>query len=1267
MIVMLKRNNFEELKVVELKELCRKAGIKGYSKMKKAELVDALKNSKELKKSLKNEARDFAKTELGRDFDKAVMFWKRINSLKYITTEAYYDMVEGWKLLTGLLGLVDDEKKYINITDSFKNTAQAISSIFCSVPVDFDGYTDEELRDYILDNLNNFSLSVFSKKLTKDTGEIIKMSMDDFNFEDLNTITFDSTKASKFTGKEVKAHKGDMRIVETAEDAILRMLKERENPISSVTVFMGKASQDKEEQILIDQAKRRIFSEGFTDVFSGKHYMFCFQNPSSCRKANFMFVEANTWDEVFQLWLEITGLKTWEDFEKAFYDKEGKVNMAKLLARVSTRGSNSFSVAKVAPDLAEVIKNFNVHYCGDTETKVYKDYKTLKGPGLMDMVTGEYREIVDGDGQGIVSYTSAAIIAASMRRISRDELAYFTNEFARIGSDVHDVKPGSRLEKIIKKVPAVFQIRHGEKKGLLVRWNLEAIKETKDIDVIIPDSVRKFIGGEWADYPLEICNFLKGKGEWAYLNPQFISALDWENPNALIPIAKYWAEYETESITDIAKAQQFHGIIKSSDDENNKTISSNLVAAMRTSSDLIDDLQILNWRKDQYRKFNSYMTIGRMMVKGQYTYMVFDPAYQINKWFSLDLPCLASGEFYHNGKECQAAMFRSPLIAPYEAKKVTLVNNEEYKYLTDTVIFNGFDGAADDMGGGDHDGDTCEIVCDDNFFGKIIVDGVRNVPYVVWEPGQAAKKVPFTVENLIEHLVTSAVVSRVGIITNYATCGMDIVNHLKASVHFAKLLGCENITLFHPRAFGKGLGYNYKPQTMMIDGKKTFAMKGYVECQLTKQGKSKHYENFNIANVEPSDVDFASEGLVGTFSFDEIMEKAEYYMGLVEILRILQGREIDGAKTGVYAEGVSGEDFIEAVKIKFAPRHLITRQRTLDRDVSMAANLNQYISLSPLGRLHDYCTDATANIVDMLDNGSNKIFLLQSLLTEEEANVVSTSYRMTDGSVKSLTQILEDRKKAYNMKIYTTMKNLHDEEDVTTALSSIKSAEIDELYNLANILNTTPEVIAVASYIATYTKDSKQSEGLTYAWLLFDELLSVFSRGNKKFELFRLPANVENACIVDKVLYVNGNKYIDINANDCDNVVIQTINGRPYALIHKISDNAGTQRKSNVVFGSKTYTIGTLGFKYHIAGDNPKEEWKKLVRENGFVFDITMDATNRAVLSVNGKSISALMSVGADFDLMNKKVKVVNNAQVNPIKETNASITNIQVVIIGEV
>lgn len=1273
----MKNMNFEDLKVVELKDLCRKAGIKGYSKMKKAELIDALNNSKELKKQIQNEARDFAKNELGRDFAKAVMFWKRVNDLKFVSADDYYAMVDAWKLLTGLLGLVDEDKKYINITDSLTNTAQAISGIFCANEVDFSNYTDEEVRDYILDSLNNFSLSVFSKKLIKDSDTIVKMSMDHLNFE-TDILTFDSREAKKFIGDEVKYHKTDMRMVETAEDAILRMLKNREKPLSSVTVFMGQTSQDEVKMAQILGMKRRVFTEGFTDVATGKHYMFAFQNPSSCRKANFMFVEANNWDEVFALWLEITGLKTWEDFEKAFYNKAGEVNMAKLLARVSTRGSNSFSMDKVAPDLANVIRDFRPCYCKDTKTEVFKDYKTMKGPGLMDMVTGESREIVDGDGQGIISYHAAAIIAAALRRISRDELAYFTDEFARIDNDVHNVRPGSRLEKIIKKIPGAFQIRHGEKKGMLVRWNLEAIDATKDYDVIIPDSVRKFIGGEWSEYPLEVCNFLKAKGEWAYLNPQFISALAWENPNALIPIAKYWRDYEVESINDPAKAQQFHGIVKTVDDEDNKTVASNLVAAMRASSDLIDDAQILNWRKDQYRKFNSDMTIGRMMVKGQYTYMIFDPAYQINKWFGLDLPHLESGEFYHNAKECEAALFRSPLIAPYEAKKVTLVNNEEYKYLADTVIFNGYDGAADDMGGGDHDGDTCEILTNDSFFGKIIVDGVRDIPYVVWEEGQKAKTVKFSVETLIDHLTNTAVQSRVGVITNYATCAMDIANHLMSAIYFAKYFECENITLVHPRAFGKGLGYNFQPQVQYVDDVRTFMMKGYVNCKFSKNGRNKHFNaiqsgTLNIADVEPCDVDFATEGFVGTFTFERIEEIANYFLSLVEILRILQGREIDGAKTGVYAEGVSGLDFIEAVKITFAPKHLLTRQDTLDRDISTAANLNQYISLSPLGRLHDYSTMVTADIVDMLGNGSNKIFLLQSLLTQEEAELLNKPYPMQDGSMKSVKDIIELRKngnkeaglKGYNSKVYDIMSGLAGDE-MTLALKNLKDAEISALYELGNALQISPEVIAVACYIVTYTKDSKQSEGLTYGWLLFDELLSVFSRGNKKFELFKLPAHVENACIIDKVLYVNGNKYIDIHAHDCENVIIQVINGRPYGLIHKISDNAGTQRKSDVVYGAKTYTIGTLGFKYHIASDDPKAEWKRLVAQNGYTFDITMDATNRAVLSINGKSISALMPVGADFDLMNKKVKVVNNPQVSAIKESNASITNLQVVIIGE-
>ena len=767
------------------------------------------------------------------------------------------------------------------------------------------------------------------------------------------------------------------------------------------------------------------------------------------------------------------------------------------------------------------------------------------------------------------------------------------------------------------------------------------------------------MAGDWDEFPLEICNYIKKKDGWVALNPQFIGALEYENPNALIPIVEYWFKYMEESLTDVAKAQQFHNIIKSSDDDDNRTVASNLVAAMRTSSDLIDDAQICNWRKDQYVKFINDMKIGRILVPGQYTYEICDPAMIINAVYGTDMPHLAEGEFYHNGKTCRCGLFRSPLIHPFEAQKVQLSNNEAYWYMSDVIVFNGFDGLWDKMGGSDFDGDTCAVITDDTEFGKLIVDGIRDIPFDIWEEAQKAIKKEFKLSNFVDHLVTSAKVDRTGVITNYASKALDISNHLKSAVYFAKLLKCENITMIHPRSFGESgkygvYGDKYQPVVDIIDGVRTYCMKGFVEAIST-------YTN-GVQSIT-----FADTGYVGVYSFESILDIADNYLDIVEILRILQGREIDGAKTGVYAEGVNGDEFIDAVKVRFTPHHIITRQETLGKDVSASSVVNRYWSLAPLGRINDYVNAKEDSILDFLNNGSHKLFLLQSLLTQEEANAMNTAYRMQDGSCKTIVDVMVLRKKEHNTKVYNIMKNLSGD-DASVALKSVKDAEAEALRSLADAFGVSIEVIAVASYIATYTKDSKQSEGLTYAWLLFDELLSVFSRGNKKFELFKLPMAVEikNVSIANNAMYINGNKHVAIDAEDCENVVIQTINGRPYALVHKNAKHVVTPRSNDVVFGSKSYTIGTLGFKYHIAGDNPKDEWKRLVRENGFVFDIVMDATNRAVLSINGKSISALMSVGADFDLMNKKVKVINNTQTNPIKENTASITNLQVIIIGE-
>ena len=246
--------NFETMKVTELKELCRKAGIKGYSRMKKAELVDALNNSKELKKMVLTEAKTFAKGELGRDFDKAVMFWKKLNDLKFVSADDYYDMVDSWKLLTGLLKLVDEKTNTINITENLADTAQAISGLFCHQDVDFSQYTTEELSAYILDTLNDFSLSVFSKRLVKETSKMIKISMNDLEMGDI--ITFNELRL--YDPQKTVAPKDGIPYLDSAEDGISRMLSEK--GVDIINVFMGVTADDPNDMLevakLLDVKKR---------------------------------------------------------------------------------------------------------------------------------------------------------------------------------------------------------------------------------------------------------------------------------------------------------------------------------------------------------------------------------------------------------------------------------------------------------------------------------------------------------------------------------------------------------------------------------------------------------------------------------------------------------------------------------------------------------------------------------------------------------------------------------------------------------------------------------------------------------------------------------------------------------------------------------------------------------------------------------------------------------------------------------------------------
>lgn len=851
----------------------------------------------------------------------------------------------------------------------------------------------------------------------------------------------------------------------------------------------------------------------------------------------------------------------------------------------------------------------------------------------------EERKTVPGDGMMICSFSYAATMACAMRVITENEYDVFMSRIATVNT-LTEAYEDIKLRKLIQKIPSVFQIRHEGCKGIVVKYPLEFINGLKDKDLVVTDGARKFVSTDWENAPLEICNYLKRKDNWVALNPQFIQALKFDNPNALIPVVDFWFNKLEESVNDIAKAQEFHGIISSVD--GNSDTNSNLVVALRNSADLVDDFQIINWRKQQYEKFITDMKVGRILVPGEYTYMVCDPAYMLNSIYGLNLDALKSGEYWFNNHNGLAGAFRSPLIAPFEAQKFNCVEREDFWYFKDIVVFNGYDGAWENMGGGDFDGDTCAIVPDNTDLGKIIVDGIRSMNYVVWEPGLSAVKEEFSWENMAKFNAKVAKVDRTGIITNYASRAMDISNHLESCIYFAKMMGCVGIYMVHPSQIQNSS--EMKPHTMTIDGQKYFAIRGLVHA--TEKDGVVRYDN---------------DGIYGIKTFDQIQKIADEYLAKVEYLRLMQGREIDSAKTGVAAEGESGLDFVDSVKVEFTPQEMITRVEVLGRPVAKFATLNKYQSLSPLARIHDYVEQKNIDFMDRFANGSDKVALLLKLLTAEETAQLKMSVSFADGRIMTLLDYLKARKINYGKKMSEIFKANLEDEELKDTIANFKNVEIETLYTLASNLKIGTEVVAVASYIVAYTKDGSFGTGLTYGWLLFDELLSVFTRNNKKFELYRLPRYAEEVSVFAGYLYVNDKKYAPIdNVDDCEYVPVQLINGKPYALIHKRSDKVVAITTSQNV--GAIYSIDMIyGFKYSCGS---KDEWKRIVKENGYVFTVDFDENSRLSVFVNGQVIGAVKATVTDLhisELVGHEVKITTSPNY---KETESTIANLVVRVI---
>ena len=1335
-----KTNDLTQLTRDALREVAKNMGLHGYSKLRKDDLLNLIISTKEARRQAYEDAvraaQDLAKEEIGKDYSKAVAFYKNVHSLKNLTPDDYSTMSLEWKILTTL----SDEVVDVDIT----KICLSIRKIFCiELPVEsIHAMSEDEKKNFIQNYIDVFKKDTRTTTLKKATYSMLKMSLSDLEYDSNGKLIFDSRKAVRLDSSDIakiektsaslneqRERKSVMRYVDTAEDGIYRILKTKKGNgydaayakaiedglddaqahdvamgLSMVTVNLAEQGREEEEKKAIESKKRDLFTNGFTDIASNTHYLFAFQNPSSTRKANFMCVEADDYKQIYQLWYEVTGTGNHEGFQKAFHANEGVV-LAKMLARTSSKGSNSIDVNLIADkEYAETIRNAKILYIPDASATINRPYKTLVSPNVLSEMNEE-RTITPGDGGGWMSFKFNAELSAAMKIISGNQYKDFNRMWAEVGMDAQKANLKPALKRIIMKTGRCWQIRGGEEsaqsdKGMLNIYNYENITVTLseemankltemngvtftagqelklgDYDIIIPESVRKFVGDvNDGDFHLEVCNHLKSKGDWVCMNPQFIAALNPENPNIFTPIIEYWFNVMDKSFDNIAELQHFMNIVSySDDDESAEHASANLGDILVANYKLSDDPQVLKMCQDKFTKFIDEMRIGKIRVPGMYTYMICDPGFIFNNIFGTDVHELQSGQYWHNNKTCRAGLFRSPLIAPFEAQRVQLVEDNMYWYLKDTIVFNGYDGAWDRMGGGDFDGDTCAVITEDDphGFGKIVVDAIREIPYDIWEAALKASKEKWTEDDntaFIEYLVRSAKRDRTGEITNHATRILDISNSLVGLTYFAKYYNCNKINFISPEAFGKSGAY--KGRTFGPYGRNftfdvvngTLIVRGLVE--MAWDNDAKKYIFFNDA------------GILGEKTIDEVIAISQDKMKLVEILRILQGREIDGAKTGVYAEGPSGKDYTNEVKCKLNPHWLIKRQEFLKRvvyeEMKETNKNNVYISFSMMGRIHDYTTKNENRVLDRFKQGTGKISLLKFLLSEQEIADMQKVIHLSDGTSITVMNYIEKRKTQYNTAIFNLTQSGFDSDETDETIGNLKEKEAKVLSDIAEYNGISRETVAACAYLVTYGKDSKQNSGLSYAWILYPELLSIFSRDNSSFELFKVPDYAETVRIENGMMYVNDTKYMPVHAENGE-VLINYFGGtKAYGLVKKINGQPVVARVSRVSANAE-FEIGVFGFGYANRESANYLEWQKSVSANGHVMQIVHDnhgSLCTAVTDAEGNQhilaqvlLKNVAKNDTDIMLLNRTVKVIGSPNYK-VSESGKTISGLRVRVI---
>lgn len=502
-------------------------------------------------------------------------------------------------------------------------------------------------------------------------------------------------------------------------------------------------------KVMTKKEYRNLGRYGFD--LNGKHYVRFMVGSGQMRRNTVSFIN----EELFEYMQErlMCGLN----------GKIKTINLAKLSAYYALSFSSVLWVREprvcVIKDFDTVIPNQRVNWIdkkpeGNTVSQVYKDIK-----------------LNSADGQGLIS----------------PEMAKYWAE------DMH-----------LNYVPCSFVVRTAFIKGNLVPFdfklyakehNISVIKDRygieyniNDIDVLLSESQFKMAKyySSWEGYlsyhhaynlKWGVARYNKEfDDEYVLTNYQYIQVLNL-NKEDIAGLVSYTTDWIKKICNgDLKYALMYNVGVKNpclSVDSIINSCGSVFTKAIIKNPDILADgfiqRKIYNSIKESIRQAK----IGRIWVKGNYSFMISDPVAQCRNALGLSpdglIPanCVYSNFWNKNNVSGEICLLRSPLTHYSEVNIQNIINNDEmqkwYKYIYSGIIYNIYDISVVKHADSDFDGDIC-MSTNNPYFLK----GAKRDELPIMYDKEVVPTQKITLPNQVKCDI-KGLDTKVGQITNYST------------------------------------------------------------------------------------------------------------------------------------------------------------------------------------------------------------------------------------------------------------------------------------------------------------------------------------------------------------------------------------------------------------------------------------------------------------------------------------------------------------------